>query len=195
MYGPWAPLHPGELADELAGFTRPWWLVGGWAIEAATGFRRQHEDTDISILACDVPAFVAHMSGRWHVWSNTDGVLRPLGERWMTVDEPRSQLWVRANATAPWVLDVPLTPDQAGSWTNKLLPDHVAPISDVTSVGADGIRYLHPEIVLLFKARLQRPKDGPDFDATLPLLTRRQREWLRSALTVVVPDHPWRGRL
>jgi hypothetical protein len=39
-------------------------VVGGWAIEAATGFRREHEDTDISILACDVPALITHVADR-----------------------------------------------------------------------------------------------------------------------------------
>jgi hypothetical protein len=35
-----------------------------------TAFRREHEDSYISILSCDVPAFVAHMSGRWLIWNN-----------------------------------------------------------------------------------------------------------------------------
>ena len=36
-YGDWAPLDPLGLADFMAGFDRPWWIVGGWAIEAFTG--------------------------------------------------------------------------------------------------------------------------------------------------------------
>jgi hypothetical protein len=51
LYGYWAPLTPAEFAAEMEGFERPWWVVGGWAIEAATGYRREHEDTDVSILA------------------------------------------------------------------------------------------------------------------------------------------------
>ena len=38
LYGEWKPLALTHVADELAGFTRPWWVVGGWAIEAATGY-------------------------------------------------------------------------------------------------------------------------------------------------------------
>ena len=150
------------------GFARPWWVVGGWAIEAATGYQREHDDTDISVLSTDVPAFVDHLRGRWHVWNNVGGVLHPLGDRWTTVDEPRSQLWLRANASAPWVLDVPLTPAaNGGRWTNKHLDGHVATVEEVTWVAEDAIRYLLPEIVLVFKARLRRPKDEPDFEATL----------------------------
>jgi hypothetical protein len=123
------------------------------------------------------------------------GVLHPLGDRWPTVDEPDSQLWLRANAAAPWVVDIPLTPDRDGMWTNKRLPDHVAPVEAVTWAGPDGIRYLRPEIVLAYKARLRRPKDDPAFEATLPVLSGQQRGWLRQAVTQIVPDHLWLGRL
>jgi hypothetical protein len=195
VYGAWDPLSPAGIARELAGFGRPWWVVGGWAIEAATGFRREHEDTDISMLACDVRALVSHVSGRWHVWNNVGGVLHPLGERWTDVDEPESQLWLRANAASPWVVDIPLTPDRGGLWTNKRLPDHIAAVQDVTWVAADGIRYLNPEIVLLYKARLRRPKDEPDFEATLPVLSPGARQWLRDGLARLFPDHQWLSRL
>lgn len=195
LYGAWAPLSPTEVAAELAGFDRPWWVVGGWAIEAASGYQREHEDTDISLLSCDVPAFVEFLKGRWHVWNNVGGVLHPLGGRWPTVDEPDSQLWLRAGARSPWVLDVPLTPDDDGRWTNKRFPGHVAPVEDVTWVADDGIRYLSPEIVLLFKARLMRPKDDPDLEATLPVLSAEQRAWLRAAIAELIPDHRWLARL
>lgn len=195
LYGAWAPLSPTEVAAELAGFERPWWVVGGWAIEAASGYQREHEDTDISLLSCDVPAFVEFLKGRWHVWNNVGGVLHPLGDRWPTVDEPDSQLWLRADARSPWVLDVPLTPDDEGRWTNKRLPGHVASVEDVTWVADDGIRYLSPEIVLLFKARLMRPKDDPDLEATLPVLSADRRAWLRAAIAELIPDHPWLARL
>ena len=54
----------------MAGFERPWWIVGGWSIEAFTGVPREHEDVDLSILASDVPAFRAHLRDAWTPWSN-----------------------------------------------------------------------------------------------------------------------------
>lgn len=195
LYGGWDPLSPAEVARELAGFGRPWWIIGGRSIEAATGFRREHEDTDISILAADVPEFVSFLSDRWHVWNNVSGVLHPLGGEWKTVEEPDSQLWLRANAASPWVLDVPLTPDRDGQWTNKRIAGHVARVEDVTWLDSDGIRYLRPEIVLVYKARLRRPKDDLDFEAVLAVLPGERREWMREALAGVAPDHPWLARL
>ena len=194
-YGPWQPLSPAEVAAELDGFDRPWWVIGGWAIEAASGYRREHEDLDISILSSDVAAFVEHLSGRWHVWNDVGGVLRPLGGRRPGVEEPRGQLWLRRNATSPWVLDLSITPAVDGRWSNKLVVGHVADLDDVTWIDEAGLRYLRPEIVLLFKAARRRAKDEADLAATLPVLSPEGRAWLRSALTGIDLEHPWLARL
>jgi hypothetical protein len=42
----------------------PWWLVGGWAIEAFTGVLHEHEDIDLSIPTGDTTAFGEHV-GVW----------------------------------------------------------------------------------------------------------------------------------
>ena len=55
----------------------------------------------------------------------------------------------------------------------------------------DGIRYLNPEIVLLYKARLERAKDRRDLDRTWPLLDADQRSWLRDAVRRMEPEHAW----
>lgn len=195
LYGAWEPMDPLRFAQEMEGFERPWWIVGGWAIEAATGYLREHDDTDVSILACDVPVFVEFMKQRWHVWNNVGGVLHPLGDRWPTVEEPASQLWLRANAAAPWIVDIPLTPDRDGKWTNKRLPDHIDEVENVTWTDDNGLRYLFPEIVLLYKARLRRNKDDCDFEATLPTLDSDRRAWMRRSLESLFPDHRWLERL
>ncbi len=194
-YGAWQPLDPTGLRDFMAGFTRPWWIVGGWAIEAFTGAPREHEDVDLSILACHVPALRAHVGDRWHLWSNDGGTLRPLDDRHPEPLDVASQIWVRAAATAPWVIDLPLTPDRDGLWTNKRLPDHVAPVEEVTWVAPDGIRYLAPEIVLLYKASQRRPKDARDLERTWPLLDAEARAWLRDGVRRLYPEHPWLDRL
>ena len=118
LYGAWSALSPTELARELAGFQRPWWVIGGWAIEAATGFRREREDTAISIPSCDVPAFVAHMSGRWHIWNNVGGVLHAMSRtascgtrgRWLPLD--RGYI---SDARSGWVVDKQTNAEPCGA--------------------------------------------------------------------------------
>jgi hypothetical protein len=194
-YGAWDSLDPPGVAALMAGFARPWWIVGGWAIEAYTGVAREHEDVDLSILACDIPAFRAHLGDAWTPWSNHGGTLRPLSDVFPEVLDVQSQIWIRRSAHEPWVVDLPVTPDRDGLWTSKRDPDHVVPVEDATWVAADGIRYLRPEIALLYKAALHRPKDDADLAVTWPLLESPARAWLSASVRRLYPDHPWRGRL
>ncbi len=57
-------------------------------------------------------------------------------------------------------------------------------------MAADGIRYLNPEVALLFKARQLRRKDEIDLANAWPLMTGGQRTWLREAVhRAYGPDH------
>lgn len=200
LYGAYDCFDPPQMADFMSGFDRPWWIVGGWAIEAFVlqsggGPPREHEDIDVSILTCDVPALRAHVGDSWQLWNIADGAMRPLIDRWPDVQHPESQIWARRDATSPWVFDLPLTPDRDGLWTNKKLPEHVAPVEEVTWVADDGIRYLNPEIVLMFKARLRRTKDDRDLERAWPVLDEPARRWLRRTVEQLFPDHAWLPRL
>lgn len=195
LYGTWDPLDPPGVQAFMSGFDRPWWIIGGWAIEAFTGAPREHEDVDVSVLACDVPALRTHVGERWQLWTIDDGALRPLIDRWPDVGDPESQIWVRRDVRSPWVIDMPLTPDRDGLWTNKRLPDHVLPVEEATWVAADGIRYVRPEIALLYKARSARLKDERDLAQAWPLLGAEPRAWLRAAVRRLDADHPWLERM
>jgi Aminoglycoside-2''-adenylyltransferase len=192
-YGAWAPLDPPGLAAVMAGFERPWWIVGGWSVEAFTGVPREHEDVDLSILACDIPALRAHLGDAWTPWSNCGGTLRPLSDRFPEVLDVESQIWLRRSAQDPWEVDLPITPDRDGLWTSKRDRDHVVPVEEATWVAGDGIRYLRPEIAILYKAVLHRPKDDADLAVVWPRLDAPARAWLRESIARLYPGHPWLG--
>jgi hypothetical protein len=195
LYGPWDPLLPTEVADYLNGFDAPWWVAGGWSIEAFTGVRRHHEDIDVSIFHRDLPRLRTAMAGRAHIWSAGSGALRPVNDDWPDLHPDASQVWLREHASAPWRVDVLVNPDDDGRWVNRRWAEHVAPLEEITWVGNDGVTYLNPEIALLFKAKLQRPKDDRDLDVAWPLLTPDQRAWLRDAVRATEgEDHPWLRR-
>jgi hypothetical protein len=193
-YGPWEPLDPGTIAEFMDGFDRPWWIIGGWSIEAFTGVRREHEDMDISILSGDAEAFRLFLGERYTPWNMDSSWLRPFDDRFREI-QPDSQLWIREHALAPWILDVPLTPETDGRWTNKRRPEQTAAVADVTWVADDGLPYLRPEVALMMKAQRTRAKDEADAVATIPLLDDEQRRWLSEALEATVPQHPWLDRL
>jgi hypothetical protein len=78
-------------------------------------------------------------------------------------------------------------------WIYRRDPRIRRPYPGIIRHSADGIPYLAPEVVLLFKAGHPRGKDEADFRRVLPLLDRAQRRWLLDALTVTSPGHPWRS--
>ena len=189
-YGEWEPLDPTSIRAFMDGFDRPWWIIGGWSIEAFTGVARPHEDMDISILSGDAEAFRLFLGERWTPWNVDEGWFRPFDDRFTTV-QADSQLWVRSDAGSPWVLDVPLTPETEGRWTNKRHRPHTEELDDVTWVAPDGLRYARPEVSLMFKAAQAREKDVLDAEVALPLLDADARRWLRETVAQMDPGHPW----
>ena len=54
-------------ARQLASARAPWWVAGGWALEAHRGRMkepsREHSDLDLALLRPDLPAMRHHLSG------------------------------------------------------------------------------------------------------------------------------------
>jgi hypothetical protein len=64
-------------------------------------------------------------------------------------------------------------------------------IRSIVCRNAEGLPFLIPEIQLLYKARVVRAEDQADFDRVNPRLTDESRAWLRDALRLCEPNHPW----
>jgi hypothetical protein len=195
VYGDWDPLTPSELAILMEGFAEPWWIVGGHAIEAFTGVRRLHEDIDMVVFADAVPALREQLGETFHLWSNHGGTFRIIDDQHPEPLDPLCQIWMRENARSPWRVDCILNPSRDGRWVSRRDDTFEAELEEVTWVSDAGVRYLNPEVALLFKARQQRRKDDIDLDNALPLLTDRQRGWLRDAVRRTYGDHDWIERL
>ena len=143
------------------------------------------------LLRADLPEFRALVGAQHHLWMVSDGAMAPL---WP--DEPDTAspdfllLWLRKNANSAWEFDVLFIPGDRGTWVNRRWPSMVLPLDQATWIGESGVRYLHPEIVVLFKARHAREKDQQNFDAGVPQLDSAQHGWLREWPAVVHPGTP-----
>lgn len=173
LYGRWEPLDPQQMAAVMGGAGLDWWVVGGWAARVG-GEQRAHDDIDVAIVRSDLPRLAAHLAD-WHLWEVGDGSLRPLRS---DVPDGVEQLWARRDADHPWQFDVLLHPD-ATEWIFKK-DSRIRLPWDRALWEIDGIRYLRPEIALLHKAHLDRPKDREDLASAS--LDPSAREWLAHAL-------------
>ena len=53
-----------RAVEAMAGYRRPWWVAGGWALDLVLGHKtRPHADLEISVLACDQQALFDHLRG------------------------------------------------------------------------------------------------------------------------------------
>ncbi|WP_227467775.1 hypothetical protein [Nocardioides lijunqiniae] len=190
LWGPWVTRTPADVAELLTGFGPVWWIAGGWAIEAFTGAKRDHSDVDPSICRSDIAPLYRHLSGRKDVWIADSGTFRALLDADDPVPRTCENLWLRAGGAEPWEYDVSLMDATSESWTFKRDPRITLPLHDILWT-KEGIRYLRPEVQLLHKARGLRPQDQLDFDASAPLLDTASVRWLRWALDVAHPGHPW----
>jgi hypothetical protein len=110
------------------------------------------------------------------------------------------QTWALDREAGVWRLDVFREPSEDGQWVCRRDERIRLSYSDVIELSADGIPYVRPEIVLLFKAKGARSKDESDLAAELPRLEVERRELLANWLELVHPGHFWlpdvlRGRV
>jgi hypothetical protein len=102
-------------------------------------------------------------------------------------------IWARRSA-ASWTCEFMLQEERGGCWAFRRNLAVTRPFDDIYE-HRDGVRYLRPGVVLLFKAKRPSPKDEQDFEAVLPALPASERRWLIEALDAAHPGHPWRNRL
>jgi hypothetical protein len=186
---PWRPWSPVEVARRLSGVTATWCVAGGWAVDLHLGrVTREHEDLEIAVPAAE---FAQVRDALDDLEFDVVGA----GRRW-PVDDPVAfgrlhQTWARERTTGIYRLDVFREPHDGDTWICRRDPGLRRPYRDVVRHTDDGVPYLAPEIVLLFKAKARRPKDEADLASLMPVLDGAQRDWLARSLTVVHPGHPW----
>lgn len=101
------------------------------------------------------------------------------------------QTWLREPATGLYRLDVFREPHRGDQWVCRRDASITLPYNELMLRTDDGIPYVIPEVVLLFKAKARRAKDETDFLHALPALDQSRRSRLSRWLSRVHPGHPW----
>jgi uncharacterized protein (DUF952 family) len=193
----------------MAGFSGPWWIAGGWACDAAAGtVSRPHLDIDVAVLRPDVPG-LGQFVDSWDVRLARSGTLAEWDGRQLAEED--HQLWLRPDdgerperwqdfAADPGFFEVLVerfdTVEKRWEFRRNIAVNDV-----LNRLGTAG-GFLSPEVALLYKAAAAHGKDDAtrrkaqaDFDHAVGHLVGDQRVWLRNAIQRAHGEHPWLSQL
>lgn len=182
---------PRQAAQRLDGVTAPWYVAAGWALDLFRGRQtRRHGDLEVAVPASGFGEIRERFPASEYVFD-------AVGDRCLWPDAaPEAlavthQTWLREAVGGDYLVDVFREPHEGQTWICRHDPAIRLPYTEVIRHTADGIPYLAPELVLLFKAKHARPKDQSDFEAAVPELSRPQRARLAELIGHTYPDHRW----
>ena len=179
---------PRQVCALLRAFDRPWWVAGGWAVDLFLGRRtRPHKDIEIALYRHDQSALQEHLAG-WSLRKVEDHRRVP----WLPAERLTLPVHeIHGRGPDGRALEILLNEHERGRWVFRRDPVITRPAALVAGRSADGVPFLRPEIVLLYKSRDPGPNDLADFEQAAPLLDRESRAWLAAALQRHRPGHPW----
>lgn len=184
----WQPWSPAELRKRIGRSELIWAVVGGWALDLWHGREtRPHEDLEFTVLAQQADD-CRHLLSGLRFYRVRDGALRYQADD-APISPDISQLWGCDRDF--WRVDMMIDRGSESTWVYKRDPSLQIPRRDAVRINANGIPYLAPSLVLLFKAKYLRDKDQHDFDQALPRLTDREKRDLLNWLEKQHPGHVW----
>lgn len=186
----WQAWSPPELFARIEKFNRGWYVVGGWALDIWHGHQtRPHEDLEFCVILDHIEHCRVRLSDL-EFFSVIDEKLIHLPS-----SEPAPvdlwQFWGADMATGCWRVDMMVERGTGETWSYKRQPSIQLPRTAAIRMNADGISYLAPALVLLFKAKYMRQKDIDDFSRHAPKLEAQEIADLMRWLDDTHPGHGW----
>lgn len=168
-----------------------WCVAGGWAIDFYLGRQtREHEDLEVVALREEQAALFTHLKS--HKPQKIFSGDPPKFISWHGEEIPPEEIQLRLGSMPDRPdFDILLTPSENGMWICRRDDTIRLPLSQIFQKTKEGIPYLVPEIVLLFKAKYAEEKDQHDFDQTIHNLDNPAKVWLRNSLRKIHSDHNW----
>jgi hypothetical protein len=181
---------PLKIWSLMRGFKPAWFIAGGWAIDLYLEKEtRSHEDIEIAVFRRDQIALQNYLDG-WMLKKAANGTLIEWnrGER---LELPIHEIHCFSeNCELPF-LEVLLNETDGDEWLFRRNVKVTKPLSKLYLTSRLGMKFLRPEIVLLYKSKNPRPKDEQDFENVAKFLEVESKDWLGNALADCYSGHHW----
>lgn len=107
------------------------------------------------------------------------------------LDLPVHEIHAQKADRDPSKLEILLNESSGDEWRFRRNLKITRPLSMIGLFSKDGIPFLSPEIVLLYKAKDPTENDEADLNNALEVLRGKRRHWLKQAIQACYPGHPW----
>lgn len=204
-----------DLVNFLAPLNAEWFVSGGWAIDLYLNrITRKRSDLDVSVPFSNRFACIDFFLEKdWQIEGKLFDGFKTLHKLSDYLDDiyyfwsfPKDADFVseyidsRGNRRIAYnrifqdkldYIEIFFDIIEGGQFVYRREPQ-VSRCIDQAILERDGVRYLAPELVLLFKSKDLSNKNTLDFDATVRSLDSDMKVWLREALAILYGSaHPW----
>ena len=189
LWGEWdLSFRPADAVAWFDGWSGPWAIAGGWAIELFVGRAvRAHHDLDVAVARTDAPALHDQLTG-WELYFPSPGGFT-LWSAGQPLPSDQFQLWCQRDGK--WTHEILFEDIRDGVLHYRRDPSVTLPVDEAIQRTDDGIRYIAPQLQLLYKSTRVTQRNEIDFAAAVPLLTDAERAWLATHVRRLSPSDPW----
>jgi len=183
-----------KVSTIMKGFEPYWFIAGGWAIDLYLGkTTRSHDDIEIAVFRRDQTALHEQFKG-WRLQKVVNG--EP--SRWLEgemLEPPVHELYCLNETARIQQLEILLNESNGSVWVYRRNAQVTKAIADCYLTSEMGVKFLCPEIVLLYKSKNPRARDEQDFRAVVQELDMERKLWLKGAIAACNAGHHWLSRL
>ena len=177
-----------KIASVMTGFHQNWGIAGGWAIDLFIGQEtRNHSDIEIAVFRKDQVDVKQYLKN-WTFHKVVKGERQFWGDEFL--ERPIHELHAIREADQQLV-EILLNETDDEQWLFRRDKSISLPLDKVWFSSKEGMPYLNPVIVLLYKVRGTREKDHQDFHQVIGHLHTSDRQWLKAAIEQHEPEHEW----
>ncbi|MFL6333541.1 MAG: nucleotidyltransferase domain-containing protein [Pyrinomonadaceae bacterium] len=181
---------PVQVAAVMREFEPGWSVAGGWAIDLFLEKEtRAHQDIEVAVFRKDQLALHDYFAG-WLLQKIVKGE-QVVWERDEWLGLPTHEIHCFNETGHPPRIEVLLNESNENEWLYRRDQLVRRALAKVQLESSAGVKFLCPEIVLLYKSKNPRAKDEQDFQSVVRCLGAEPRKWLKDAIKVCASEHHW----